>query len=381
MKPPCQRATIRKWLAEPLPADVALAIDRLARTEDVRHIAIMPDVHLSEEVCTGTVLATGHRLLPHAVGSDIGCGMAAIRFAARADLLDDERAAAKILAGLYRVVPAMRHPRSTLRARLAAALDDAPLSHASLNKLKNRDGRVQFATLGRGNHFLEFQADTEGFLWLMVHSGSRAMGQAISTHHLGQAESAGSGVRFLNADSPLGLAYLHDMEWACTYADQSRQAMVEAVGALLVQLFGVAAEPASLVRCNHNHVRRETHFGTEWWVHRKGAVSAQQGEAGIIPGSMGTVSFHVEGRGWSEALCSSSHGAGRRLSRTEARQTVSVRELEREMTGVWFDHRLAERLRDEAPRAYKDVRAVMRAQRELTRIVRELRPILSYKGA
>ncbi|HZU39370.1 MAG TPA: RtcB family protein [Gemmataceae bacterium] len=381
MKSPSDHAVVRRWLAEPLPADVTLAIDRLAQTEDVRHIAVMPDVHLSEEVCTGTVVATGHRLLPHAVGSDIGCGMAAVCFAAPADLLDDERAAARLLAGLYRVVPTMRHPRATLRDRLPAVLDDAPLSHPSLDKLKQRDGRVQFATLGRGNHFLEFQADTEGLLWLMVHSGSRALGQAITVQHLGQAESADTGVRFLDADSPAGLAYLHDMEWACAYADQSRQAMIEAVAALMLELFGVAADTASLIRCNHNHVRRETHLGTALWVHRKGAVSAQQGEAGIIPGSMGTLSFHVEGRGCNEALCSSSHGAGRLLSRTEARQTVSVRDLEREMKGVWFDHRLAERLRDEAPRAYKDVRAVMRAQRDLTRIVRELRPILSYKGA
>lgn len=380
MKTPSEHTVTRQWLAEPLPGDVALAIDRLARTEDVRHIAVMPDVHLSEEVCTGTVVATGRRLLPHAVGSDIGCGMAAVRFATAADLLHDERSAARLLAGLYRAVPAMRHPRASMRARLPAVLD-GPLSHPSLDKLKHRDGRVQFATLGRGNHFLEFQADPDGFLWLMVHSGSRALGQAITAHHLKQAQPSNTGLLFLDAEGPAGQAYLQDMEWACTYANDSRQAMIEAVEALILELFGVAAVPASQIGCNHNHVWRETHFGAELWVHRKGAVSAREGEAGIIPGSMGTVSYHVAGRGCADAFCSSSHGAGRRLSRTEACHTVSVRDLEREMEGVWFDHRLAERLRDEAPQAYKDVRAVMRVQRSLTRIVRELRPILSYKGA
>ena len=375
------QAMVRQWLVEPLPADVAQAIERLARTEGVRRIAVMPDVHLSREVCTGTVVASAGQLFPHAVGGDIGCGMAAVRFLGPADLLVEERAAARLLAGLYRTVPAMRHPRSTLRARLPDALEDAPLSHAALEKLKHRDGRVQFATLGRGNHFLEFQDDQEGALWLTVHSGSRAIGQAVTAHHLRQALPASTGLPFLEAESAAGRAYLQDAEWACRYAGASRTAMIEAVAELMAELFQVDVDRDSSIHCNHNQVQQETILGEELWVHRKGAVSAREGEPGIIPGSMGTATFHVNGRGHAEALCSSSHGAGRRLSRSEARQTIRTKDLERQLKNVWFDHRLADQLRDEAPAAYKDIHAVMRAQRDLTRIVRELRPVLSYKGA
>src|SRR5207253_1948035 len=130
-----------------------------------------------------------------------------------------------------------------------------------LDRLKRRDGRVQFATLGRGNHFLEFQADPEEALWLMVHSGSRALGQAVTAHHLRQARPANTGLPFLDADSPEGRAYLQDLAWACRYAEASRLAMVEAVAALVAELFGVSADTASIRHCNHNHVRRETHFG------------------------------------------------------------------------------------------------------------------------
>ena len=141
-----------------------------------------------------------------------------------------------------------------------------------------------------------------------------------------------------------------------------------------------APEPETLVTCHHNHVRREVHGGEELVVHRKGAIHVPAGELGIVPGSMGSPSFHVAGRGCPEALDSSAHGAGRLLSRTDARKSVSVRDLERQMQGVWFDHRAADRLRDEAPSAYKDVTAVMRAQRDLVRIVRRLEPLLSYKA-
>jgi tRNA-splicing ligase RtcB len=134
------------------------------------------------------------------------------------------------------------------------------------------------------------------------------------------------------------------------------------------------------VSCHHNHVRRETHTGEELWVHRKGAISAAAGEPGLIPGSMGTRSFHVEGRGCAEALASSAHGAGRRLSRTEARQALTPRDVLRELREVRFDHRLASSLREEAPSAYKDIDGVMRAQADLVRIVRRLRPVLSFKG-
>lgn len=374
------KATVKQWVAEPIPKDVATALDRLARSEDVRHVAIMPDVHLAKEVCTGTVIGTDHLIYPSAVGSDIGCGMAAVRFDCAADLLATEQQAAQVLAALYRTIPAMRHGRATMIEKLPDVLTESALSDSRLETMKRRDARVQFATLGRGNHFLEFQRGQDGALWLMVHSGSRAIGQAISEHHLRHAAQGSNGLRFLEADSEAGRAYVADHLWACSYAEMSRRAMLEAVATFLEQLFRVHVDWSSELHCNHNHVRRETHLGSELWVHRKGAVSAHQGEPGIIPGSMGTVSFHVEGRGLEDSLCSSSHGAGRRMSRAEAFSRIKTRHLLGEMKGIWFDQRMASRLCDEAPSAYKDIRAVMRAQRELTRTVRQMFPVLNYKG-
>jgi tRNA-splicing ligase RtcB len=359
---------------------VEAAIRRLADSDDVRHVAVMPDVHLAADVCVGMVVATANALYPNAVGGDIGCGVAAIAFDGEAAVLDNERDAAAILAGLYRQIPLIRHSRKG-GPRLPAALDEAHLSSPRLDGLKLSEGSLQIGTLGRGNHFVELQADETGRLWLMVHSGSRGMGQAIRDHHVGQCSAGRSGLRFLSADSPAGRAYLQDLTWALDYAEVSRSAMVQAVRDVVEDVLGTVADEASYVSCNHNHVRRESHFGEPLWVHRKGAMSAAKGERGLIPGSMGTHSFHVEGRGCEEALTSSAHGAGRRLSRTEARRSLSAKEVTRELRGVWFDHRLAPRLREEAPSAYKDIDGVLRAQHELVRIVRKLRPLLCFKGA
>ena len=370
---------VRSWASEPLPRAVQTALERLARSDDVQRIAVMPDVHLAANVCIGTVVATRRTLYPNAVGSDIGCGVAALAFDADAALLDDERRAALVLAGLYRAVPLVR--RSRKRAGpLPVALETRPLSAPPLEAIKKRDGALQIGTLGRGNHFVELQADDPGRLWLMLHSGSRGLGQAIRDHHLATCTTGRTGLRLLEAESPEGQAYLQDLGWALEYADANRLAMVAAVCEVIERALGVRPDEASYVACNHNHVRRETHDGQTLWVHRKGAMSAAAGEPGLIPGSMGTHSFHVEGRGCAKALSSSAHGAGRRLSRTDARRTLSAKEVTRELCGVWFDHRLTDGLREEAPSAYKDVDAVLRAQAELVRIVRRLRPVLCFKG-
>ena len=374
---PTARAPVCQWLAEPLPADVRNALDRLAAAEDVRHVAVMPDVHLSHEVCVGTVIATRRLIYPNAVGGDIGCGMAAVALDCHAEAIAGAAEATRLFAALYQAVPLNRQPRA---APLPAALQDAPLSDPRLEVLKRRDGRVQFGTLGRGNHFVEFQADEEGRLWLMAHTGSRAVGQAVRDLHLTRAGKSAGGLHWLDAQTPEGEAYLSDADWARRYADASRRAILQAVGQVMASLFNVRMLDDTLITCDHNHVRRETHFGEALWVHRKGATSAAADEPGVIPGSMGSASYHVEGRGHPDALCSSSHGAGRAMSRQETRSVVSARRLRDELAGVWFDPRMAERLRDEAPSAYKDVAAVMRAQRDLTRIIRKLRPVLSYKG-
>jgi tRNA-splicing ligase RtcB len=363
-------AIVRSWLAEPLSPDVRAALERLSHSDDVRRVAVMPDVHLSADVCVGTVVATGRTLYPNAVGGDIGCGVAAVA-------LDGE---ATVLSGLYRAVPRARHGRKGGR-RLPPALAARPLSAASLESSKRTEGALQVGTLGRGNHFVELQADDQGRLWLMLHSGSRGIGQAIRDHHLASSRAGRRGLRFLEADHPAGRAYLEDVGWALEYAEANRRALLGAVLDVVERTLGLRPDESSYVSCNHNHVRRETHGGEELWVHRKGAMSAAAGEPGLLPGSMGTRSFHVEGRGCEEALSSSAHGAGRRLSRTDARRALSARDVARELRGVWYDHRLAAGLREEAPSAYKDVDSVLRAQPDLVRVVRRLRPVLSFKGA
>jgi tRNA-splicing ligase RtcB len=215
----------------------------------------------------------------------------------------------------------------------------------------------------------------------MLHSGSRGIGQAIRDHHLARCSAGRQGLRYLEAESDEGHAYRRDLDWALAYAEASRAAMVEAVREVVRATLGFEADEASFVSCHHNHVRREEHRGEALWVHRKGATPAGTDERGLIPGSMGTPSYHVRGRGCAEALGSSAHGAGRRLSRTEARRRISRAEVLRQLHGVWFDHRLADALREEAPSAYKDIGAVLRAQRDLVRVVRRLRPVLSFKGA
>jgi tRNA-splicing ligase RtcB len=339
----------------------------------------MPDVHLSADVCVGTVVATGRTLYPNAVGGDIGCGVAAVALDGEATVLDDERAAARVLSSLYLAIPLARHGRKG-GSRLPPALAARPLSAPSLESSKRTEAALQVGTLGRGNHFVELQADDEGRLWLMLHSGSRGIGQAIRDHHLASSRAGQRGLRLLEADSPAGRAYLEDVGWALEYAEANRRALLGAVLGVVETTLGVRADESSYVSCNHNHVRRETHGGEDLWVHRKGAMSAAAGEPGLLPGSMGTRSFHVEGRGCEEALSSSAHGAGRRLSRTDARRALSAREVARELRGVWYDHRLAASLREEAPSAYKDVDSVLRAQHDLVRVVRRLRPLLSFKG-
>lgn len=373
-------AAVRTWLCEPLPTGTAVALERLARSDGVRHVAVMPDVHLAEDVCIGTAVASSRWVYPTAVGGDIGCGVAAIRFDADRDLLAEPAAAEAVLVGLAERVPSNRHSRRTMRDGLPRELADSPLSDPRLEAMKDRDGRVQLGTLGRGNHFVELQADGDGALWLAVHSGSRGIGQAIARHHFERAVKSESGMPMLDADTEPGRAYLADAAWAGRYAAANRLAMVEVVVRLMEDLFGVTGARNSLIHTDHNHVREEPHFGEALLTHRKGAAPADEGQENVIPGSMGTATFHVTGRGCEEALRSSSHGAGRALPRAEARRAIGRKDLERQLRGVWYDRRMTDLLRDEAPAAYRDIGKVMRVQRDLVRVVRELRPVLCYKG-
>ena len=370
---------LRTWLAAPLGRDLAEALDRLRNAPDVQRIAVMPDVHLAGDVCIGVAVATSRLIYPQAVGGDIGCGMLAVALDADASALRNPKIAGQLLAELSRTIPARRRNRNALIDQPAELMNE-PLSYPNLETIRKKEGVLEFATLGSGNHFLELQTDDEDQLWLMIHSGSRALGQAIRDHHLARGQQIEGRLRALDAQSDAGREYLLDAAWARRYAAASRKAMAIEAEVLLHKTLGAKAIWETLISTDHNHVSLEEHGGRNFWVHRKGAMSAQTGEPGVLPGSMGTVSFHVEGRGCEEALCSSAHGAGRALSRSAARSRISERELRRQMQGVWFDSRIATILRDEAPSAYKDIRAVLRAQHDLVKVTRTLRPLLNYKG-
>jgi tRNA-splicing ligase RtcB (3'-phosphate/5'-hydroxy nucleic acid ligase) len=372
-------APLHAWLIDPLGGEVHEAIGRLRRAPDVQHVAVMPDVHLAEDVCIGVAIGTTRLIYPQAVGGDIGCGILAVPFDVAATRLRDPAVAGQVLAKLSRAVPARRWNRKAV-IDPPCDITNSALSHPQLDALWRRQGVLEFATLGGGNHFVELQADSEEGLWLMVHSGSRVMGPAIRDHHLGQAEVLGSGLRALDANSAAGRAYLHDAAWARSYAAANRQQIAMNIGVIMAATLNATLQWQQAIMTDHNHVESESHGGKSLWVHRKGAMSAAAQLWGALPGSMGTVSFHVQGRGCAQALCSSAHGAGRLMSRTAARHKVSTRELQKQMAGIWYDYRHADELRDEAPSAYKDIRAVARAQRELVKIMRVLRPVLNYKG-
>jgi tRNA-splicing ligase RtcB len=374
-------APVFSWLCETLEPSVVRAIERVRSAEDVRHVAVMPDVHLASDICVGMAIGTSQLLYPGAVGGDIGCGMLAMAFDVEADAVRRGSVAGTILAELYRKIPAARrHRQRTLP--MPATLAQTNLSDPSLDAIARTDGALQLGTLGGGNHFIELQQDENGQLWIMIHSGSRAMGQAIRAHHVSRARTTTMpGLVAFDANTFEGVAYLHDVEWARQYAAENRRAMGAVVAAVLKRRVGAKSIESMTLHCDHNHVQRESHFGQELLVHRKGCMPAAPGLPGVLPGSMGTLSYHVEGRGCPQSLMSSAHGAGRRFSRAAARERFSPAELKHQMRNVWFDPAKTQALREEAPAAYKDVRSVLRAQEELVRVTRTLRPILVYKTA
>jgi tRNA-splicing ligase RtcB len=378
-----ERAPMHSWLAMPMEPAAHAIIDRTRRAQDVVHVAVMPDVHPANDVCVGTAMATTRLVYPSAVGGDIGCGMLAIAFDADASLLRDPRRAGALLRLLGETVPIHRHHRSRAAPlQLMQSVSRAgALSHRALAGVMQDVGILQLGTLGGGNHFIELQADSNDRLWLMIHSGSRAMGQAIRAHHIVLASIRSASMMALDTHTDAGQAYLHDQQWAREYATANRHAMGRAVIDLLRDVFKIDAIESSRIVCDHNHVQREEHFGQTMLVHRKGAMPAAAGQAGVVPGSMGTLSYHVTGIGCALALKTSAHGAGRLLSRQAARERFDRSDLRRQMGRVWFDPRFTDSLREESPKSYKDVRKVMQAQEELVKVERRLKPLLVFKGA
>jgi tRNA-splicing ligase RtcB len=393
-------APVKMWThGVPVEAEAREQLARMARMPFIfRHLAVMPDVHLGKGSTVGSVIPTRSAVIPAAVGVDIGCGMMAAKTTLTASDLPDNLGGVR--SAIERAVP---HGRSPGRRDRGAWGDSPPAAvdaawanladdfarlverHAVLARTNNR---MHLGTLGTGNHFVEVCLDECDAVWIMLHSGSRGVGNAIGSYFI---ELAKEDMRTWMINLPdQDLAYLPEgtahfdeyveaVEWAQNFARANRDVMMRAA---VRALAGVIAKPfeayVEAVNCHHNYVAREHHFGEDVLVTRKGAVSARTGELGIIPGSMGARSFIVRGRGNAESFTSCSHGAGRKMSRTEARRRFTLEDHRAATTGV--ECRKDEAVIDETPAAYKDIDAVMAAQAELVEIVHTLKQVVCVKG-
>ena len=356
---------VRVWSAGPMPPGAREAAMKVVTLPGVVEAAVLPDVHAAGDACVGVSIAVEDRVYPDAAGRDVGCGMLAVPLDVDAASLEPDDA----LARMATAVPTM------LRDDPADLSALGPLSDPRLQKLADRDGARQFGTLGRGNHFVELQADVEtGQAWLLVHSGSRGVGEVLARLHIKSAEQDGP-LPWLPDGDPRCDAYLHDAAWLREYARRSRLEMAERAAASI----GVRVAGDGFDTC-HDSVLREDVGGRSLYVHRKGVQLLSEGEPGVLPGSMGTSTLHVSGRDTTVSLGGVSHGCGRLLSRREVRRRVGVREAARQLRTVAYDRRLLDTLRDEAPAAFRDVREVARAQRDLLRTARTLRPVTCVKG-
>jgi RNA-splicing ligase RtcB len=355
-------------------------------------VALMADAHVGIGATVGSVIATESAIIPSAVGVDVGCGMAAsLTDLTAVDLPDD---LAPLLGRVAQSVPAGVGKSHADATRAACRwLDDNPLP-AHLTPKQRTRAVVQFATLGSGNHFIEVCLDEDDRVWVVLHSGSRGIGNELAQAHIKEARRDFGRVvegyhledpdlAWLVAGTEAFAAYTRDLAWLQDYAAGSRDAMLSAVLGELFDAVGRGRE-RDRVSCHHNYAELETHEvdGSlrQVWVTRKGAIRARRGDRGVIPGSMGTSTFIVEGLGNPESWHSCSHGAGRRLSRGEAKRTLSAQSLSEAMAGKAWLAGEAARLVDEHPDAYKDIEAVMAAQTDLVSVTHRLTQVLNYKG-
>ena len=354
------------------------------------YVALMPDYHPGEGSMIGSVIPTRDVLLPSVIGGDLGCGMTAIRLPLDADQVATE---------LPRIEQMLRERIPVGTAHNAVVLprvQDHPIwqrpVHAPIlaNRLRRKMLR-QFASLGGGNHFIEIQRDDAGCVWAMLHSGSRYLGVTVRDYYVEQGQTQeGVDARLyariphLRTGAPLADDYLADLQFVVDFARESRKEMMTRVLEVFSATFpavehgNLQDQATTCYDIAHNFVAAEEHFGERLFVHRKGAISLTNAEIGLITGSMGTYSYVVEGRGNGFGFNSCSHGAGRAMSRGDAFRAISDKDFAASMEGVVHQHDA--RIKDEAPAAYKDIRRVMRSQRDLVKILYELQPLLSVKG-
>ena len=392
---------IKMWTkGVPVEDEARKQLENAARLPVVfKHVAAMPDVHLGIGATVGSVIPTIKAIIPAAVGVDIGCGMMAAKTTLRAEDLPDNLG--PLWSAIEQAVPHGSVPRH--RGREPGSWENPPVSvdqvWATLAdefdalcelhpRLRNTNNRKHLGTLGTGNHFIEVCLDEAGFVWFMLHSGSRGVGNAIGTHFIELAKKDAQRHQSNLPDENLAYFeegaqyfghYVRAVSWAQKFALRNREVMMDN---LIATVRKVIAKPfeshVEAVNCHHNYVQRERHFGEDVFVTRKGAVSAKRGELGIIPGSMGARSYIVRGLGNPESFESCSHGAGRVMSRTKAKKMYTVQDQVRATEGV--ECRKDANVIDEIPMAYKDIDAVMAAQRDLVEVVHTLKQVVCVKG-
>jgi len=349
------------------------------------HLALMPDAHLGKGATIGSVIPTESAVIPSAVGVDIGCGMAARRLDLTQEDLPD---------GLDAWI-------STMEAAVPAGLGrwHGEPSAAALEWFAENPppptlddpGRavVQLGTLGSGNHFIELAMDEEDRVWILLHSGSRGGGNKLATMHTKTARKLheGLGTRledpelaWLQEGTPEFDAYLRDLRWSQAFARENRRLMLSSTHEALESVLGREIATADEVNCHHNFTEREEHSGREVWVTRKGAIRARVGDRGLIPGAMGQCSYVIRGLGNEASYTSCAHGAGRRMSRRQARKQLTLESFAEVMGVSAWQHASANELLDEHPSAYKPIDVVMRDQSDLVEIEHELHGIANYKG-
>ncbi|MBT2567240.1 RtcB family protein [Arthrobacter sp. ISL-85] len=353
------------------------------------HLALMPDAHLGKGATVGSVIPTLRAIIPAAVGVDIGCGMIAVRTQYSVKDLPKDRKSLR--EDIERVIPLSAGHNNkkvlpTAEPRIAELKQRA--AKAGFNPAQYvAKWELQLGSLGSGNHFIEISADEDDGVWLFLHSGSRGIGNKIAQHHIGVAQHVSRKNQVYLPDPDLayldeGTAqferYIAELRWAQHFALLNREEMMDRVTAQFSRWVGGRVRELERINCHHNFTEQETHYGKPVWVSRKGAIKAGHGDPGLIPGSMGTASYVVEGRGNPASLNSSPHGAGREYSRNAARKTFTLEELKRAMRGIEF--RASEAFIDEIPAAYKPIDQVMQDAADLVTVRHKLRQLVNVKG-
>jgi tRNA-splicing ligase RtcB (3'-phosphate/5'-hydroxy nucleic acid ligase) len=362
------------------------------------HVAAMPDVHHGIGATVGSVIPTKQAIIPAAVGVDIGCGMNAVRLTLHATDLPDSLA--KLRSAVEARVPvgfnqhASDKVRGSLHARQGRVLDDRldkiVGKHPGVMKMQRQFARTwvcQLGTLGGGNHFIELCLDEEQRVWVMLHSGSRGVGNVFGRYFIDAARKdmrrhqvnlPDRDLAYFSEGSDLFDDYVEAVDWAQDYALLNRSMMMKLVLDALAPHLPAFKLDGEAINCHHNYVAVEQHFGEKLFITRKGAISARDGQLGIIPGSMGAKSYIVRGKGNPESFCSCSHGAGRRMSRTEAKRRFNRFDLAKQTEGV--ECRKDGGVVDEIPAAYKDIDVVMANQSDLVEVVHTLKQVMCIKG-